>query len=52
MMNILVLPLFQMPSGHHQVADALIYSLQRRFPEASFEKLDFLSYCNEQMEKK
>ncbi|MBW7651922.1 MULTISPECIES: galactosyldiacylglycerol synthase [Anoxybacillus] len=52
MMNILVLPLFQMSSGHHQVADALIYSLQRRFPEASFEKLDFLSYCNEQMEKR
>ncbi|SFA54735.1 UDP-N-acetylglucosamine:LPS N-acetylglucosamine transferase [Anoxybacillus pushchinoensis] len=51
-MNILVLPLFQMSTGHHQVADALIYSLQRRFPEASFEKLDFLSYCNEQMEKR
>ncbi|AKS37189.1 galactosyldiacylglycerol synthase [Anoxybacillus gonensis] len=52
MMNILVLPLFQMSSGHHQVADALIYSLQHRFPNVSCEKLDFLSYCNEQMERR
>ncbi|GAC91784.1 UDP-N-acetylglucosamine:LPS N-acetylglucosamine transferase [Anoxybacillus flavithermus NBRC 109594] len=52
MMNILVLPLFQMPSGHHQVADAIMYSLQHRFPNVSCEKLDFLSYCNEQVEKR
>ncbi|MGG3842680.1 MGDG synthase family glycosyltransferase [Anoxybacillus kestanbolensis] len=52
MMNILVLPLFQMPSGHHQVADALIYSLQHRFPEVYCEKLDFLSYCSEQIERR
>lgn len=52
MMNILVLPLFQMPSGHHQVADALIYSLQHRFPEVYCEKIDFLSYCSEQIERR
>ncbi|GMB09926.1 MGDG synthase family glycosyltransferase [Thermolongibacillus altinsuensis] len=51
-MKILVLPLFQMQSGHHQVADTLIYSLQRKFSNIVCKKLDFLSYCNEQIEKR
>jgi processive 1,2-diacylglycerol beta-glucosyltransferase len=51
-MKILVLPLFQMQSGHHQVADAIIYSLQKKFTDIVFKKKDLLSYCNEQMEKR
>jgi processive 1,2-diacylglycerol beta-glucosyltransferase len=51
MMKVLVLPLFQMPSGHHKVADALIYSLEKQIPSVVCKKIDFLSYCNEHMEK-
>jgi len=51
MEKILVLPLFQMPSGHHKAADALIYSLEKQFPSVICKKVDFLSYCNEQVEK-
>lgn len=51
MMKVLVLPLFQMSSGHHKVADALIDFLQTKFPFVHCQKLDFLSYCNEYIEK-
>jgi processive 1,2-diacylglycerol beta-glucosyltransferase len=51
MMKILVLPLFQMSTGHHKVADTLIVFLQRQFQDVYCKKIDFLSYCNELMEK-
>ncbi|QPA31172.1 MGDG synthase family glycosyltransferase [Thermaerobacillus caldiproteolyticus] len=51
MMRILVLPLFQMSSGHHKVADTLIDFLQKQFPTVLCKKVDFLSYCNEYIEK-
>jgi processive 1,2-diacylglycerol beta-glucosyltransferase len=49
--RILFLPLLQMPSGHHQVANALIRSLHRRAPDIDCRKVDFLSYANEWLEK-
>jgi processive 1,2-diacylglycerol beta-glucosyltransferase len=51
MMRVLVLPLFQMSSGHHKVADALIDFLQKQFSFVICRKVDFLSYCNEYIEK-
>ncbi len=50
-MKILIMPLFQMPSGHHQVSDALIHVLKQKFPQAEIKKVDILSYCNKHMEK-
>ncbi|MED4731259.1 hypothetical protein P9597_24605, partial [Aneurinibacillus migulanus] len=41
----------QMASGHHQVADALICSLEKRAPEILCKKIEFLSYVNERIEK-
>ncbi|MCF6136635.1 MGDG synthase family glycosyltransferase [Pseudalkalibacillus berkeleyi] len=51
MKKILFLPLFQMPSGHHQVADALIDSINSSEEEIECKKVDFLSYWNEKLEK-
>ncbi|NNV07256.1 UDP-N-acetylglucosamine--LPS N-acetylglucosamine transferase [Geobacillus sp. C56-T2] len=51
MMKVLFLPLFQMNTGHHKVADTLIDFLQRQIPAVESKKIDFLSYCNELMEK-
>jgi processive 1,2-diacylglycerol beta-glucosyltransferase len=51
MKRVLFLPLLQMPSGHHQVADALIRSLEKRVEGISCRKVDFLSYVNKRLEK-
>lgn len=51
MKKILFLPLFQMPSGHHQVADALIDSIKSSEEEIECKKVDFLSYWNKKLEK-
>lgn len=51
MQKVLFLPLLQMASGHHQVADALICSLEKRAPEILCKKIEFLSYVNERIEK-
>ncbi|WP_257348426.1 MGDG synthase family glycosyltransferase [Pseudalkalibacillus decolorationis] len=51
MKKILFLPLFQMPSGHHQVADALIDSIQKSNESITCKKIDFLSYWNQPLEK-
>ncbi|WP_349410073.1 MGDG synthase family glycosyltransferase [Pseudalkalibacillus sp. SCS-8] len=51
MKKILFLPLFQMPSGHHQVADALIDSIQNSEEEIECKKVDFLSYWNVSLER-
>ncbi|GAB6171953.1 glycosyl transferase [Paradesulfitobacterium aromaticivorans] len=50
-MKILFLPFLQMPTGHHQVADALIRSVMRRDPSVELKKVDFLSFVNEKIEK-
>jgi processive 1,2-diacylglycerol beta-glucosyltransferase len=51
MKKVLFLPLLQMPSGHHQVADALISSLEKRGLKVSCQKVDFLQYVNTWLEK-
>ncbi|WP_408010470.1 MGDG synthase family glycosyltransferase [Pseudalkalibacillus sp. A8] len=51
MKKILFLPLFQMPSGHHRAADALIDSIQSSDETITCRKIDFLSYWNEPLEK-
>lgn len=51
MKRILFLPLLQMPSGHHQVADALIRSLKKRQANIVCRKVDFLKFTSEWLEK-
>lgn len=50
-MKILFLPLFQMPTGHHSVANAVIRSLENRLPEFEYEIVDFFSYADKLLEK-
>lgn len=51
MKKILVLPFLQKQTGHHQVADTIIRSLATRLPNASFQKVDVLSYNYRRIEK-
>lgn len=51
MKHVLVLPLFQMESGHHRTADALIEAFHKQDPDIQCEKVDFLSYANTTLEK-
>ncbi|RLQ93193.1 MGDG synthase family glycosyltransferase [Falsibacillus albus] len=52
-MKVLVLPLFQMPSGHHQAADAMIEVMSSfHDDDITFKKVDFLSYCHPPLERK
>ncbi|MDI6881151.1 MAG: galactosyldiacylglycerol synthase [Desulfitobacteriaceae bacterium] len=51
MKKILFLPFLQIPTGHHQVADALIRSLETRVQGFCLKKLDFLSYVGKRLEK-
>jgi processive 1,2-diacylglycerol beta-glucosyltransferase len=51
MKKVLFLPLFQMPSGHHRVADALMNSLIDENHNVRCKKVDFLSYWNKSIEK-
>lgn len=51
MRKILFLPFLQIPTGHHQVADALAHSLQKRLLATSLKKVDFLSYIDERIER-
>ncbi|RAS86954.1 galactosyldiacylglycerol synthase [Priestia endophytica] len=51
MKKVLFLPLFQMPSGHHQVADALMYEIEKTTENVTCKKIDFLSYWNKHIEK-
>ncbi|MEK1829292.1 hypothetical protein AAAC51_09585 [Priestia megaterium] len=39
MRKVLFLPLFQMPSGHHQVADAVMDAIMERFSHVICQKL-------------
>ncbi|WP_445491678.1 MGDG synthase family glycosyltransferase [Niallia sp. 03133] len=51
MKKILFLPLLQMQSGHHQVAEALMDLLKDQKEELTLKKIDILSYTNESLEK-
>ncbi|MFQ3544935.1 galactosyldiacylglycerol synthase [Halobacillus rhizosphaerae] len=51
MNKILFLPLFQMPSGHHHAADAIIDGLKSRSEEIECKKIDFLSDISPFLEK-
>ncbi|MFC3886154.1 galactosyldiacylglycerol synthase [Bacillus songklensis] len=51
MKKILFMPLFQMPSGHHKAADALMANIQQVYPSVDCKKIDFLSYWNEPIER-
>ncbi|WHY73592.1 MGDG synthase family glycosyltransferase [Fictibacillus enclensis] len=51
MKKILFLPFLQMPSGHHQAAEALIDMLKIREMDIVLKKVDLLSYMNASLEK-
>ncbi len=51
MKKVLFLPFMQLPTGHHQVADALSRSLSKRVPGLCVKKVDFLSYVGRRLEK-
>ncbi|MEH7480536.1 galactosyldiacylglycerol synthase [Neobacillus drentensis] len=51
MKKILFLPLLQMQSGHHQVAEALMDLLKNHTEDLTFKKIDLLSYTNKSLEK-
>ena len=51
MKKILFLPLLQMPSGHHQVAEALMDKLKNHTANLTVKKIDLLSYTNKSLEK-
>ncbi|WML24910.1 galactosyldiacylglycerol synthase [Neobacillus sp. OS1-33] len=51
MKKILFLPLLQMQSGHHQVAEALMDLLKKHTDDFTFKKIDLLSYTNKSLEK-
>ncbi len=49
--KVLFLPLLLMPSGHHQVAEALMDMLKGYANDMIVEKIDLLSYTNKALEK-
>lgn len=51
MKKVLFLPLMQMQSGHHKVADALMDILKKYTTDLRLKKIDLLSYTNEMLEK-
>ncbi|MGR3762958.1 MGDG synthase family glycosyltransferase [Rossellomorea sp. NS-SX7] len=51
MKRVLFLPLFQMESGHHRTADALIEAFHKQDLAIECKKIDFLSYTSSSLEK-
>ncbi|MBF7097507.1 MGDG synthase family glycosyltransferase [Alkalibacter mobilis] len=51
-MKILFLPVLQIPTGHHAVADSLIRSIESRVKNIECKKVDIFSYGNEKFEKR
>lgn len=51
MPKVLLLPLLQIPSGHHQVADAVSRWLSLKIEDLEIEKVEILSYFNATLEK-
>ncbi|MBE1556084.1 MGDG synthase family glycosyltransferase [Sporosarcina limicola] len=50
-MKILVLPLFQFPTGHTKVAETINESIRQHYPNATIKMVDFLSFCSPNLEK-
>jgi processive 1,2-diacylglycerol beta-glucosyltransferase len=50
-MKVLIFPLLQMPSGHHQVADAVARWLEQEFPDVEIHKLELLSLVSPTIER-
>lgn len=50
MKKILFLPFLQIPSGHHQVAHALIDQIEKQNPNVDCKKIDLLSYKHAHIE--
>ncbi|MDD9314062.1 hypothetical protein HUN92_07170 [Bacillus firmus] len=50
-MKVLLLPLFQFPTGHTKVAKTLQDNIQSQYPDAEIKIIDFLSYCSDNLEK-
>ncbi len=48
--SVLFLPFLQIPSGHHQAAEALLEELGKRHPHTQCEKVDILAYSYGRME--
>ena len=51
MARVLFLPLLQIPSGHHHVADCIQEQLKNTSNSFSFEKVELLSYSYGKAEK-
>lgn len=49
--KLLFLPFLQIPSGHHQVADTLMYKCKQQFKKWNCDKVDILSYSYGKMEQ-
>jgi processive 1,2-diacylglycerol beta-glucosyltransferase len=49
--SILFLPFLQIPSGHHQVANALIDGIVQLDPNIKCDKVDILAYSYGKIEK-
>lgn len=49
--KVLFLPLLQIPSGHHQAADAIGSWLTMHISDLEIEKIELLSYMNKTLEK-
>ncbi|AQQ54865.1 MGDG synthase family glycosyltransferase [Planococcus lenghuensis] len=48
--RVLILPIFQMPSGHHQVADTVADFIEEEFSEVYCRKRDLITYCGSGLE--
>ncbi|MDQ0218378.1 galactosyldiacylglycerol synthase [Peribacillus cavernae] len=51
MKKIVVMPLLRMPSGHHQVAEALINMFEKQNKNVEIKKMDIMSYTSDVLEK-
>lgn len=51
MAKVLILPLLKMPSGHHQVAEALMHKLKCMDSTIEMKKVDLISYTSGMLEK-
>ncbi|MGV3466280.1 MAG: MGDG synthase family glycosyltransferase [Heyndrickxia sp.] len=51
MKKVLVFPFMRMPSGHHQVAEAVIHLLNENMNEMVINKMDFLTYTSNKLER-
>ncbi len=51
MKKVLIFPFMRMPSGHHQVAEAVIHLLNENMDNLVINKMDFLTYTSNQLER-